>query len=144
MGADTIAIVGGTLIDGTGAKPIPDTAVIVRGAHVSFVGSRIGTLIPENAIVLDAKDRTVLPGLIDLHQHTLNEWDKALFPQRGITSIRFAGGKQASILKLRDRIRCGELIGPRIFPLVRRMDSPPTASSTAERSCCQQPSRSSS
>ena len=72
---------------------------------VAIVGSRIGTPIPENAIVLDARNRTVLPGLIDLHQHTLNEWDKALFPQRGITSVRFAGGKQSLIRELRDRIR---------------------------------------
>jgi len=127
VSAETIAIIGGTLIDGTGAEPVPDTTVIVRGAHISSVGFRIETPIPENAILLDAKDRTVLPGLIDLHQHTLNEWDKGLFPQCGITSIRFAGGKQASILKLRDRIRCGELIGPRIFSVGPTMDSPPTA-----------------
>ena len=127
MSANIIAIVGGTLIDGTGANPVPDTAVIVRGAHVCFVGSCIGTPIPENAIVLDAKGRTVLPGLIDLHQHTLNEYDKALFPQCGITSIRFAGGKQASILKLQSRIQCGELIGPRIFSVGPTMDSRPTA-----------------
>jgi hypothetical protein len=127
VSANIIAIVGGTLIDGTGTEPVPDTTVIVRGAHVCSVGSRIGTPIPENAIVLDARGRTVLPGLIDLHQHSLNEWDKALFPQRGITSIRFAGGKQALILQLRDRIRRGESIGPRIFSVGPTMDSPPTA-----------------
>ena len=127
MSANIIAIVGGTLLDGTGAEPVPDTTVLVRGAHICSVGSRIGTPIPENAIVLDARGRTVLPGLIDLHQHTLNEWDKALFPQRGITSVRFAGGKQSLISQLRDRIRRGELVGPRIFSVGPTMDSPPTA-----------------
>ena len=65
MSANIVAIVGGTLIDGTGTEPVPDTTLIVRGAHVCSVGSRIGTPIPENAIVLDARNRTVLPGLID-------------------------------------------------------------------------------
>lgn len=127
MSSDIIAIVGGTLIDGTGTEPVPDTTVIIQGAHICSVGSRTGTSVPQNAIVLDARGRTVLPGLIDLHQHVLHEWDKALFPQRGITSVRFAGGKQALISQLRDRIRRGELVGPRIFSVGPTMDSPPTA-----------------
>jgi imidazolonepropionase-like amidohydrolase len=127
MSSDIVAIVGGTLIDGTGADPVPDTTVIVRGTHICAVGPRAGTPLPENATVLEARGRTVLPGLIDLHQHVLNEWDKALFPQRGITSVRFAGGKQALILKLRDRVQGGELVGPRIFSVGPTMDSPPTA-----------------
>jgi hypothetical protein len=127
VNADIIAIVGGTLVDGTGAEPITDTTVIVRGSLICAVGSRIGTPVPESATVLDARNRTVLPGLIDLHQHSLDEWDKALFPQRGITSIRFAGGKQSSILHLRDRIRSGETIGPRVFSVGPTIDCPPTA-----------------
>ena len=42
MSANIVAIVGGTLIGGTGTEPVPDTTLIVRGAHVCIVGSRIG------------------------------------------------------------------------------------------------------
>lgn len=127
MGGETIAIVGGQLIDGTGAGPTPDVTIIIKGNHITAVGSRVSTPVPEGARVFDAKDRTVLPGLIDMHQHPVHEWDKALFPKNGITSCRFAGGKQSLILKLRDRIRAGELVGPRIFSVGPTMDSPPTA-----------------
>lgn len=127
MGGETIAIVGGQLIDGTGAGPVPDVTIIIKGNHITSVGARVSTPVPEGARLLDAKGRTVLPGLIDMHQHPVHEWDKALFPKNGITSCRFAGGKQSLILKLRDRIRAGELVGPRIFSVGPTMDSPPTA-----------------
>lgn len=115
MSSDVMAIVGGTLIDGTGADPVRDTTVIVRDAHICAVGSRASSPLPENATVLEARSRTVLPGPDRLAPACFNEWDKALFPQRGITSVRFAGGKQALILQLRDRVQRGELVGPRIF-----------------------------
>jgi imidazolonepropionase-like amidohydrolase len=122
-----IAIVGGTLLDGTGSAPLHDSTVVIDGSHIAAAGSRAETVVPGEATVLNATGQTVLPGLIDLHQHLLHEWDKALFPKNGITSVRFAGGKQSSILRLRQRIRSGELIGPRIFSVGPIMDRPPTA-----------------
>src|SRR5205814_599668 len=103
MAASATALVGGTLLDGRGGPPQPDVTVLVEGNHIAAVGPRSTTSIPAGARQLEASGCTILPGLIDLHQHVLDDWDKALFPQRGITSIRFAGGQQSAILGLRDR-----------------------------------------
>jgi imidazolonepropionase-like amidohydrolase len=127
MGADGVAIVGGLLLDGTGADPLPDATVVVVGNRITAVGPRATTAIPPDAQVLDAAGRTILPGLVDVHQHSLHEWDQAQFPQVGVTAIRFAGNQQSDVLALRDRVRAGELLGPRIFSVGPTIDAPPTA-----------------
>ena len=62
-----IAIVGATLIDGTGAPAVVDTSVVIRGEHIIAVGRRSAVKIPSGADVFDAKGLTLLPGLIDSH-----------------------------------------------------------------------------
>jgi len=65
------AIVGGTLIDGTGRPPVKDSAVVIDDGRIVAVGKRGETVIPAGAEVIDASGRTVLPGLIDTHTHFL-------------------------------------------------------------------------
>lgn len=63
------AIVGATVIDGTGAAPVDDAVVLVEGEWIAAVGPRDGTEIPAGAEVIDAAGKTVIPGLIDCHVH---------------------------------------------------------------------------
>jgi len=106
---------------------LPDATVLVEGNRIAAVGARAQVAIPPDARVLDAGGCAILPGLIDVHQHSVHEWDQARFPQNGITTIRFAGNQQADVLRLRDRVRAGELLGPRIFSVGPTIDTPPTA-----------------
>src|SRR5580704_14549516 len=53
--ASTIAIVGGTLIDGTGAAPVPDAAVVIRNGRIVAVGPRSKLKVPKHAYVVNAK-----------------------------------------------------------------------------------------
>jgi len=64
-----IAIVGGTIIDGTGQPPIPDGAVVTNGSKIIAVGSCKDMTLPKGADVIDAEGRTVMPGFIDSHTH---------------------------------------------------------------------------
>jgi predicted amidohydrolase YtcJ len=64
-----IAIVGGSIIDGTGRPPIQEGVIIVNGSKIAAVGSHIDILIPEGAERIEAKGRTVMPGFIDSHTH---------------------------------------------------------------------------
>src|SRR5262245_37163522 len=64
-----VAIVGATLLDGTGAQPLVYAAVVVQGDKIVAAGPRIVVKIPAAAEVFDAKELTLLPGLIDSHFH---------------------------------------------------------------------------
>src|SRR5919109_1672027 len=62
-------LVGGTLIDGTGAPPLRDAAVVVNEGRIEAVGTRAAMSWPQDAEVLDISGMTLLPGLIDCHDH---------------------------------------------------------------------------
>jgi imidazolonepropionase-like amidohydrolase len=62
-------LMGGTLIDGTGAPPLRDAAVLVNDGRIEAVGPRHGRSWPENAEMIDITGMTLLPGLIDCHDH---------------------------------------------------------------------------
>jgi imidazolonepropionase-like amidohydrolase len=64
-----LAVVGGTLVDGTGAGPVPDAVVLVRGGRIACAGSRGDCPVPAAARVLDASGRWITPGLVDAHVH---------------------------------------------------------------------------
>ena len=65
----TIAIVGATLIDGTGADPLRDAVVLVEGDSIAAAGPRSAVDLPADAEITDAGGRFLLPGLIDAHVH---------------------------------------------------------------------------
>jgi len=62
-------LTGATLIDGTGATPVPDAAVVIEDGRVTAAGPRGALAWPADAAVIDARGRTVIPGLIDAHDH---------------------------------------------------------------------------
>jgi enamidase len=111
-----LAVVGGTLIDGTGADPIADSAVIIEGDRIRAAGPRRQIRIPPGAVAVDATDLTVIPGLIDMHVHLMPEMDPRLFLDHGVTSVRHLGNAPLDeIVGLKSRIEEGRAQGPRIF-----------------------------
>ncbi len=62
-------LTGATLVDGTGAAPVPDAAVVIDGDRIIAAGPRAALSWPADAEVVDARGRTVIPGLIDAHDH---------------------------------------------------------------------------
>jgi len=60
---------GGTLIDGTGAGPQAGATVVVRDQRIEAVSSRAGNDWPADAEIIDVSGMTILPGLIDCHDH---------------------------------------------------------------------------
>ena len=63
------ALIGANLIDGTGAPVVKDAAVLIDGQHIVAVGPRAAVAMPEDTEILDATGMTLLPGLIDCHDH---------------------------------------------------------------------------
>jgi len=65
----TRVLTGATLIDGTGAAPVPEAAVVIDGDRITAAGPRAAVTWAPDAEVVDARGRTVIPGLIDAHDH---------------------------------------------------------------------------
>ena len=108
-----IVITGGRLIDGNGGKPLDDATVVVEGNRIKRVAQG-EVALPEEALVIDARGKTILPGLIDNHVHYRWHCGELLLAH-GVTSVRDLGNPQEWTLAQRDGIDAGRIRGPRIF-----------------------------
>jgi len=131
------ALVGGTLIDGFGGKPIHNSVIIIEGERIKAVG-QVGALpVPQGAEVISTEGMSVLPGLWDMHVHLMinghsdyAHWDKTYPPLfesvimpasakqlllAGVTSARDLGAPLEAIIAVRDRINAGKLPGPTMY-----------------------------
>ena len=63
------ALVGATLIDGTGAAPLADAVLLVDGTDITAAGARADVAVPEGARIVDVAGKWLVPGLIDAHVH---------------------------------------------------------------------------
>ena len=65
----TRALVGGTIVDGTGADPVENGVVLVDGDRITCVGTRATCPVPQGAGLIDVSGRYLTPGLVDAHVH---------------------------------------------------------------------------
>jgi len=113
--ASTLAIVGGTLIDGTGAAPVADAAVVIHNGRIVAAGPRSKVKIPKHANVVDAHGKAILPGLWDMHAHFEQvEWGP-IYLAAGVTTVRDCGNEFEFITAVRDAIAQGRGLGPRLL-----------------------------
>jgi imidazolonepropionase-like amidohydrolase len=143
--AVTLAIVGGTLIDGTGSAPVPDSAVLIEKGRIVAAGPRSLIKIPHDATKIDARGKTILPGLWDMHAHFEQvEWGP-IYLAAGVTTVRDCGNEFEFITAVRDAVANGRGLGPRLLlagvvdgtgPLalgVERVDTPEQAKMWTDR-----------
>ena len=134
----TLALVGGTLIDGHGGVPLKDAVVIVEGGRIKAAGS--GLEVPAGARVVDLGDSTLLPGFIDAHTHLTNELEddfnaalvaglRRTIPEAtlrataharntlmaGFTTVRDVGSGEWIDAALRNAASEGTILGPRML-----------------------------
>jgi imidazolonepropionase-like amidohydrolase len=112
--ASVTAIVGGRLIDGTGKPAIDNSVVILRDGKIAAAGPAASTPVPQGATIVDAHDKSVLPGLWEMHAHFEQvEWGP-IYLATGITTARDVGNEREFIVAARDAIAGGQGIGPRL------------------------------
>jgi len=125
-----IALMGGSVIDGTGAEPRAAT-VLIRGDRIEEVGPDVE--VPRSAEVVEIAGMTVLPGLMDMHGHMYafgnNQFEaySALFLAGGVTTAFSPGDfDPQGMTAFRDRIARGEAVGPRILTAGPYFDHEPS------------------
>jgi imidazolonepropionase-like amidohydrolase len=149
--AEMLALVGGTLVDGTLKEPIADSVVLVDGDRIEAVGTVASLPVPEEATVISTEGMTVLPGLWDMHVHLMINghadyayWDRT-YPERfrdtimpasakqlllaGVTGARDLGGPLEDSIAVRDAINAGDIPGPTLFvsgPFIQKEPYPGT------------------
>jgi imidazolonepropionase-like amidohydrolase len=110
-----LAITGATLIDATGAAPVADSVVVIDGARIVAAGPRAAVKIPKGATIIDGRGKTLLPGLWDMHAHYEQvEWGP-IYLAAGVTTVRDVGNEFEFIKTVRDAIKAGHGLGPRML-----------------------------
>lgn len=106
---ENLALVHGTLIDGTGNKPVADGTVLIREGKIEAIGRNLP--VPEGFTVIDLTGKTLLPGFINAHVHEayeeehLRQWLKA-----GVTTVRDLGANpDGSYLAVREELAADPL-----------------------------------
>jgi imidazolonepropionase-like amidohydrolase len=129
VNADTIALVHATVIDGTGAPAKNDQAILVIKGRIAKTGNSNNITIPSSAKVLDCTGKTVIPGMIMMHEHLF--YGESLppyylgvempisFPRLylagGATTIRTTGSVEPQTdLNIKKAIDKGQMTGPDI------------------------------
>ncbi len=134
--AQSTYIYCGKLIDTKNGKVLQNMTVVVKENKITSVEKGFQDPKSNQDNIIDLKNKTVLPGLIDMHVHiehesnpkkylerfTLDEVDAAFHSTvfakttllAGFTTVRDLGGSGVNT-SLRNAIRKGYVVGPRIY-----------------------------
>jgi len=122
--APVLVLDGLTIIDGSGAPPIPGGRIVVRGGHIEAAGPADSVPVPRGAERLDLTGKWVVPGLIDLHAHPA-PWTFSRFVAWGVTTIRDLHSDSSTATAVHDLANLGGVIAPRVFTSGPAIDGAP-------------------
>jgi imidazolonepropionase-like amidohydrolase len=125
------------LFDGSGSSLTEDATVIVRGDRIYWVGPAAGATLDPGEEKLNLGDATLLPGLIDMHNHLrISHADGDLSGQMrdsevayvlrglrnletnlraGVTTMELNGDRAFLDVQMREAVKTGLARGPRLF-----------------------------
>jgi imidazolonepropionase-like amidohydrolase len=110
-----LIILGGTLIN-PNDQPMKNAMIIVEGDRIQSITQHGAAPIPKNARVIDAKGKTILPGLIDGHGH-YEDFAGEIYLNLGVTTcpdIEIFRDDYWSLAQ-KQGIRLGKIRGPRLW-----------------------------
>jgi Amidohydrolase family len=121
-----------SVVDVERGQLLPDQTVVVSGNRIAAVG--VNARIPAGTRVIDARGKVLIPGLWDMHSHSLDrwEWSSLLNVANGVTGIRDPAAVKPvpEIVQLRRSVERGETLGPRFVASGRIIDGSPKSRAT--------------
>jgi imidazolonepropionase-like amidohydrolase len=125
VSAPVLAIAHVGVIDGTGTPRKDDQTVVIRSGQIRALDNAADVHTPAEATVVDGRGRTLIPGLVGMHEHLFYETSEALYPAQtamarlylagGVTTIRTAGAVDFNgDLRVKQEIDAGRLPGPKV------------------------------
>jgi enamidase len=136
--APVVALTNARVIDGTGAPARANQTLIIRNGAIDQVGDASEVHAPEGAKVIDLTGKSVMPGIVMLHEHLyyptgpgvygqLGESFTRLYLAGGVTTMRTAGNVNGFMdLKLKTLIDEGKQPGPAIDSTAPYLNGPST------------------
>ena len=126
--APVVALVHARVIDGTGAAAREDQTIVIRDGNIAAIGDAARIAPPPGATVIDLTGKSVIPGLVMLHEHLYYTTGPGVYGQLGVsfsrlylaggvTTMRTAGNVNGIMdINVARRIAAGEMPGPAIDP----------------------------
>ncbi len=121
-----------SVLDVESGRITPDVTVVLSGNRILAVGP--SSRIPEAARVIESRGKVLIPGLWDMHSHSLDrwEWSSLLNVANGVTGFRDPGAVMdtRAIVDLRRSVERGETFGPRFVASGTIVDGAPKSRRT--------------
>ena len=126
VNAPSVAITNVVLVDGTGAPAQRGQTVLVRDGRIAAIGGAGEVLVPSNTTIIDGAGRSLMPGMVMLHEHMFYPAGGAAYTQQefsfprlylaaGVTTARTGGSRDPfGDLNLKAAIDGGRVPGPNL------------------------------
>jgi len=136
--APVVALTNVRVIDGTGAAPRERQTIVVRNGTIASMGDTARTIAPEGATVIDLAGKSVIPGLVMVHEHLyyptgpgvygqLGESFARLYLAGGVTTMRTGGNTNGLMdINLKQQIDDGQRAGPAMDATAPYLNGPNT------------------
>jgi imidazolonepropionase-like amidohydrolase len=139
-----IALLHAKVVDGLGTAALTDQAIVIKAGRILAIGAAAAVAVPSEAKIVDLTGRTVIPGLVMVHEHLFYSvstditWHGNHFTEMeysfprlylacGITTIRTGGSIEPyADLEIKRRIEAGEMPGPRMHLTAPYIEGPPS------------------
>jgi enamidase len=138
LDAPVIVLTHARVIDGTGAAARANQTLIIREGNIAAVGDASAISPPAGSLIVDLTGRTVIPGLVMMHEHLYYTTGPGVYGQLGasfsrlylaggVTTMRTGGNTNGIMdINLARRIADGELAGPAIDATAPYLNGPNT------------------